>query len=428
MASTTVFSLDGQGLKLDTAADVEPHIKSLRESSTVEEIRLGGNTLGPEACGALAQVLEHKTTLRVANLADIFTSRLLSEIPPALSFLLTALLKLPLLHTINLSDNAFGLNTQAPLVEFLSKHVPLRHLILNNNGLGPHAGVLIADALSSLHTKKEAARAAGQTVPDLETVVCGRNRLENGSMQAWAKAFVAHNGLREVKMVQNGIRQEGISHLLREGLAHATALRLLDLQDNTFTMLGSRALAEVAPRWTQLRELGVGDGLLSTRGGIVVAEALGQGKNVHLETLRLQYNDIDSKGLAGFTHAVKNALPALKRIELNGNKFAEEDPSLDTLRDILEQRRSAATGQDRGANSGEDEGEGEGEWGIDSLSDLEEDDEDEEGEEEEEEEEKEEKADKILQEADAAEAENVPQQKDKAVDALASELDRAELK
>jgi Ran GTPase-activating protein 1 len=96
---------------------------------------------------------------------------------------------------INLNDNAFGLNTQAPLVAFLSSHVPLQHLILNNNGLGPHAGILIADALTALHAKKVEARKAGEEVPDLETVICGRNRLENGSMTAWAKAYSLHSGV-----------------------------------------------------------------------------------------------------------------------------------------------------------------------------------------------------------------------------------------
>jgi Ran GTPase-activating protein (RanGAP) involved in mRNA processing and transport len=75
--------------------------------------------------------------VQVANFADIFTGRLLSEIPDALTHLLTSLLALPALHTVNLSDNAFGLNTVAPLQPFLSQHVPLQHLILNNNVLLP---------------------------------------------------------------------------------------------------------------------------------------------------------------------------------------------------------------------------------------------------------------------------------------------------
>lgn len=360
------------------------------------------------------------------NLADIFTSRLITEVPLALSSLLNAVLKLPAVHTVNLSDNAFGLATQAPLVDFLSKHIPLQHLILNNNGLGPKAGAMIGDALASLHAKKEAAKEDGKEVPSLETVICGRNRLENGSMEAWAKAFAAHKNVKTVKMVQNGIRQEGIFHLLREGLRHASGLRVLDLQDNTFTALGSRALAEVLPEWREVQELGIGDCLLSARGAVIVAEAMGKGGNEKLQTLRLQFNDMDVKGLKGFADAAKHSLPALQRIEVNGNVFNEDDPSVAALRELLDERRQQAgiESDDEKAN----------EWGLDSLSDLEEEeDEDEEaGEEEEDEDEdkedervKDEKRERILKDATEVEEENVPEEADEVVDELADKLDKA---
>ncbi|KAG0647894.1 Ran GTPase-activating 1 [Hyphodiscus hymeniophilus] len=411
--NTKIFSLEGKGLKLDSAADVEAHIKPLREMQDVEEVRFLGNTLGVEACRVLGEVLETKKTLQIANLADIFTGRLLNEIPQALSSLLTALLTLPKLHTINLNDNAFGLNTQAPLVAFLSSHVPLQHLILNNNGLGPHAGILIADALSALHAKKEEARKEGKEVPYLETVICGRNRLENGSMTAWAKAYSLHSSIKEIKMVQNGIRQEGISHLLTDGLRHAKGIKVLDLQDNTFTLLGSKALATVVPGWTEIQELGVGDSLLSAKGGVVVAAALAKGENKKLEVLRLQYNDITAKGLQGFAKAAKEALPSLKKIELNGNKFSEEDQSLVDLRELLEERKEKLAGD----VVLEDD------WGLDSLSDLE-DDSDEEDEEDEEEEEAEELRERLLEEAEEVQEQPVAQKQDKDVDDLAEELGR----
>ena len=427
-SDTTVFTLSTASLKLDSAEDIKPHLAALAESTTIAEIRLGGNTLGPGACEHLASILESKSSLCIANLADIFTSRLLSEIPVALSSLLTALLPLENLHTIDLSDNAFGLNTQAPLVDFLSKHVPLKHLILNNNGLGPRAGVLIADALTTLAARKEEARKEGRDVPALETVVCGRNRLESGSMAAWAKAFRAHRGVRIVKMVQNGIRQEGISVLLREGLKECSGLRVLDLQDNTFTLVGTNALTEVVTGWRELTELGVGDCLLGAKGTVLLAEALGKGANPALQVLRAQYNDIDSRALATLLAAAHKGLEALRRLELNGNRFSEDDIGVSGLRELLEGRRSHAEG-----DVGEDEdGEGEGgEWGLDSLSDLEDDDlseDEEEGdpaakeEESEEEIERDGKAEKILADADREEDSKVAQKKDADVDALADEL------
>ena len=69
--SKKIFSLEGKGLKLDTAADLEPHIESLRSMSDVEEVRFLGNTLGVEACKALGEVLETKKSLQVSlNLAS----------------------------------------------------------------------------------------------------------------------------------------------------------------------------------------------------------------------------------------------------------------------------------------------------------------------------------------------------------------------
>lgn len=435
--SKKIFSLESKGLKLDTEADLEPHIIALRAKDDVEEVRILGNTLGIGACKLLGEVLATKKSLKVrmtktifglwqqltgivqvANLADIFTGRLLNEIPEALSSLLTSILNLPKLNTINLNDNAFGLNTQAPLVAFLSSHVPLQHLYLNNNGLGPHAGILIADALSELHAKKEAARKDGKEVPYLETVICGRNRLENGSMTAWAKTYSLHNKIKVVRMVQNGIRPEGISHLLSEGLKNPTELEVLDLQDNTFTVRGARALAKVVPNWASIKELGVGESLLKAKGGILLAEALTGGKNQKLEILRLQYNEITAEGLKGFAAAAKDALPALKRIELNGNKFEEDDESILALQTLLEGRKDKLAGD----VVIEDD------WGVDSLSDLEEiDSEEEEEEEEEEEPTPEEKAKKLVKEAEEAQEEPTVQLKDQSVDALAKKLEKTQI-
>jgi len=302
------------------------------------------------------------------------------------------------------------------LVAFLAEHVPLQHLYLNNNGLGPEAGSLVANALSRLHAKKEEARKQGQDVPYLETVICGRNRLEAGSMAAWANAFSLHNKVKEVKMVQNGIRPQGIELLLSAGLRHASEIRVLDLQDNTFTLKGAKALAKVAPGWTEISELGVGDSLLGNKGGIAVAKALGLGKNTKLEILRLQYNEIATAALKNVFEAAKGGLPALRKIELNGNKFDEEDESIIAFRDLFEDRKEKLAGD----IVIEDD------WGLDELDDLEEVD----SEEEEEEEEDitvAEKAEKEIKEAEEAQAEPVSQKKDVEVDELTKKLEKTSI-
>jgi len=419
-----VWSIRGQALKLDTAADLSKHVKPLEESSDVEEIHLEGNTIGVEASQALAQILETKQSIRIANLADIFTGRLLAEIPQALDALLKALLKCPKLHTINLNDNAFGLNTVEPLRPFLSQHTPLQHLYLNNNGLGPAAGTLVADALAELAGKKAQARKDGQDVPDLETVVCGRNRLETGSMAAWVKAYTANNKVKTVKMVQNGIRQEGIALLLQRGLSQCTELRVLDLQDNTFTSLAAKTLANVVPSWTEIRDLGVGDCLLGARGGRVLGIALVKSGNEKLEVLRLQYNEIDTKGLHALATAASGpSLPRLRRVELNGNKFSEEDPSVEKLQSILSTRKDEKASEYPDVDEDDEDA-----WGLDELDELDGDDEEDEDDEDDEAAEEEGEEAKVVQDADKAEDEPVAQKKDEDVDELADALGKTELK
>lgn len=64
-SSKKVFSLEGKGLKLDTAEDIEPHIADLKALDDVEEVRILGNTLGVGACKRLGEVLSTKKSLQV---------------------------------------------------------------------------------------------------------------------------------------------------------------------------------------------------------------------------------------------------------------------------------------------------------------------------------------------------------------------------
>lgn len=68
MASSKIFSLEGKGLKLDTAEDIEPHLAPLCALDDVEEVRFWGNTLGVGACKRLGEVLSTKKSLKVCAL------------------------------------------------------------------------------------------------------------------------------------------------------------------------------------------------------------------------------------------------------------------------------------------------------------------------------------------------------------------------
>ena len=74
MASSDIFSLEGQGLRLETATDIEPYLQPLRDHVNVKEVRLAGNTLGVEACEAVATVLKTKESLEVCVCVCVFSS------------------------------------------------------------------------------------------------------------------------------------------------------------------------------------------------------------------------------------------------------------------------------------------------------------------------------------------------------------------
>lgn len=386
----STFSLKGNQ-KFDTVESIESQLADLKPG--VVTVNLGGNSYGIDACKTIADKLEKIDTLEVANLDDMFTGRLREEIPESLDYLLTALLNCKKLHTINLSDNAFGIATIAPLEKFLSLHTPLQHLILANNGFGPEAGSRVGLALEKLAEKKQAEKCDTK----LETVICGRNRLENGSMEAWAKFLKSHGSIKDLRLYQNGIRQEGIEHLMLHGLKFSPQLKTLDLQDNTFTLQGSAAMAKVVKEWPEINKISVSDCLLSAKGAELLVKELAKLDSLtNLEYLLLQYNEINETGLKLLLDAVKAKVPNLKLLELNGNNFSEDHEHVEGFKTLFNDR-----------NMGE----------LDELDDMELESDDEESEDEENDE-----LEAGARDAEYAAAEPEAEENDKDADALTEKL------
>ncbi|KAF9571706.1 hypothetical protein EC968_000224 [Mortierella alpina] len=328
--STKTFTIEGRGLKLDSAADVQEFIDIIAKMDELENVILSGNTFGVEACRALSVALAKKPLLKLANFSDIFTGRLRSEIPDCLVAFGDALKDKKHLVELNLSDNAFGAAGVVPLVEFLTTNRNLQVLKLNNNGLGVTGGKVLAEALMTAHEKNK----AENKTSSLRVVIAGRNRLENGSTPDLAKAFAAHGTLTHVAMPQNGIRMEGIE-ALAAGLTQCPGLETLDLQDNTFTERGCRAFAAALPSWTELKSLNFGECLLSNKGTMLLSRALAQGKNTKLESVDFSYAEMREDGVLELAAVISEHLCNLTKLELNGNQVEEDSASIDAIRDAL---------------------------------------------------------------------------------------------
>lgn len=70
------FSISGQKLKLDNASDVSEFVKQLNKAKGLEIVNLSGNTLGLEACKAIAAALAGHLTLQVRRTAGTRTDKL----------------------------------------------------------------------------------------------------------------------------------------------------------------------------------------------------------------------------------------------------------------------------------------------------------------------------------------------------------------
>lgn len=355
MGNPKILTWQGRGLKLDHSADVEKLLDGV-DPSLIEEIHLGGNTIGVDASKALAEFLSKAVNLKVsflpyhaslkclstktqiADFADIFTGRLISEIPLALTALCDALIDKASLVEVNLNDNAFGGRSVDPIVPFLTQNRNFQVLKLNNNGLGPAGGTVIANALleSARLSKAEGKKS------NLRTVICGRNRLEDGSASTWAEAYAAHGTLTEVRMPQNGIRMDGITALAR-GLAGCQGLQHIDLQDNTFTdagqLKGVEAWTESLASWPDLHTLNLSDCVLSGEGEIPgLVTALAGGSNPKLHTLALQNNNLEGETVSLLAENISSGLKSVMSLELQWNDFEEDDENLETLGLSLKQR------------------------------------------------------------------------------------------
>ncbi|CCE64582.1 hypothetical protein TPHA_0I00760 [Tetrapisispora phaffii CBS 4417] len=335
-----VFSIAGQARKLTTKEDIQFILDDLSSLEKVSKLDVSGNTIGIEASQALARFIKEndhvKDNLKEVNFADLYTSRLVDEVVESLISLVPVFLACPQLEIINLSDNAFGLRTIDQLEELISNAINLKHLILSNNGMGPLAGERIGKALFNLAQNKKK-----NNKSLLETFICGRNRLENGSALFLAIGLKSHaSDLKVVKLYQNGIRPKGVATLIHYGLKYNENLEIFDLQDNTFTATASTILAQVLPTWKHsLVELNLNDCLLKTEGSHSVFEVFQNHVFEKLTTLKFEYNEMGQSTLEDvFIPILQKGenLPKLKILKINGNRFEEDSEPLDLLQEFFD--------------------------------------------------------------------------------------------
>ena len=299
------------GLRLDTREDAQQICDKITPET--EKLVLWGNTFGIESAAAIGERLASCPNLKYAHFKDMFTSRLKSEVPPALKHLFDGIVQSGAqLIELDVSDNAFGPHGAKELRPFLesSSAKKLEVLLLNNLGLGIGGSTHMAPALKELTS--------------LRVLMCGRNRLEVEGSTAIAESLKELNTLEELTMHQNGIRPRGIEAISLALLSNPN-LHSLNLMDNTVKSQGARALTKVIERCKSLKSINLSDCLLKTGGALIILEAL-EGSTA-LECIDLSGNELGGDDLA---HKIKSVLFTRPGLELNlsFNNFGRLVPSL----------------------------------------------------------------------------------------------------
>ncbi|XP_061405523.1 ran GTPase-activating protein 1 isoform X2 [Lethenteron reissneri] len=368
-----LVSFKGECLKLNTAEDAGVVVSAIEKCEHMEALSLEGNTIGVEAAKAIATALAEKPHFQRALWSDMFTGRLRTEIPPALTALGNAMVTSGArLVELDLSDNAFGPDGVRACDTLLRSRAcfSLRTLRLNNCGMGIGGGKILAEALSECH---RASASEGKPLA-LRVFVAGRNRLENDGASALAKAFMAMGSLEEVHVPQNGINHAGITALAK-AFAKNPELRVLNLNDNTFTERGALSMAEALKVLKKVEVINFGDCLVRSVGAKAIAVALKDGLP-HIKELNLAFGEINMDAAMQVAEALETK-SFFKTLDLNGNCIGEEGCELlrGTLETINKEHVLGTLSDDEGSEGDED--------GEDDNEDEEEDDGSEEEEEEE---------------------------------------------
>lgn len=239
-------------------------------------------------------------------------------------------------HNLTLSrDNALGGRAIHPLVPLLTQNRSIQVLKLNNLGLGPEGGNVLANALLE---SSRLGKGAGES-SNLRTFICGKNRLENGSADAFGKAFAAHPNLQMVKLHNNGFFEDGVISIAT-GLSNCPDLRHLDLRDATSVeedsaaLRGCHALAKALRQAQHLEFLDLSDNCLGLEGCSEIVKALADGPHPALHTFYLENNDAND-GIYELFSAALPKLPGLGLLGLACNDDLDGEPA-DQLKTNME--------------------------------------------------------------------------------------------
>ena len=182
------FRLSVLGSKLlNDPEKLSDNLETLSENKgKIIAVELSHYSIGEKVANELGQAIKSLTNLKRLNLSDCFVSRGDEELPKCLGGLLIPLKESQKLEFLDLSDNALGPKAEKGYLKFFEENTSLKHLYINNCGMGPVGTPNLMDVLMKNKNMK------------LETLSYSRNKVENVGCKKVAEYIKSMDSIKKL--------------------------------------------------------------------------------------------------------------------------------------------------------------------------------------------------------------------------------------
>ena len=251
-ANTTLTNLNLFNNNLGPAG-AESLATALKTNKTLTDLYLAGNNLGPAGAESFARALKTNTTLRNLNLSSNNLGPAGAELPAR------ALKRNKTLTNLYLADNSIGPAGAESLAVALKMNTTLTNLNLSRNKLGPAGAESFATALKTNTT--------------LTNLNLSSNDLGPAGAEPLATALKTNKTLTNLYLANNSIGLAG-ADTLATALKTNTTLTNLVLSRNNLGPAGAESLATALKTNTTLKNVGLYGNNLGRAGAEELAKAL----------------------------------------------------------------------------------------------------------------------------------------------------------
>ncbi|GBC14925.2 Ran GTPase-activating protein 1 [Rhizophagus irregularis DAOM 181602=DAOM 197198] len=255
------------------------------------EIDLSENRITNNTIDKLIETLK-TTKFKKLNLESVFTKNNKQETFEILRKICEVIKESTNLEELIISKNALGKSSAKALKVFLTNNVNLKHLIIDDAGLGEGGTVILESLLNSRRKTSY-----------LETFSIKENVLGKQCSKLLSMVLHKHKiTLTKVILSRNSFYNSDLCRII-ESLSLCKKLQIINLEDNFFTKKTSKMLSRSLANWPDLKQLIINDCLICKKGVIYILEVLLKGTNKNIEYLGFQYCSIDENGF--YTLATK---------------------------------------------------------------------------------------------------------------------------